>query len=173
MNARHTRSIDIPHAFPSPMTKRLVGAVGTSSAACPSRGGRVFASTATRPASMGHPVTSRPPPSPSRRREKALAKWWGVLFCLPFPRLGNSPDEGGREGVLGSCRARSRGGPRDIRPLPDSGWRRRMGASHPIAGAGDAINHPRTPCHRRVLLCSSGSYTVATSTTSSCERRRK
>ena len=61
------------------MTKRLVGAVGTSSAACPSRGGRVFASTATA-ASMGHPVTSRPPPSPSRRREKALAKWWGVLF---------------------------------------------------------------------------------------------
>ena len=28
------------------MTKRLVGAVGTSTAACPSRGGRVFASTA-------------------------------------------------------------------------------------------------------------------------------
>ena len=58
-------------------------------------------------------------------------------------------------------------------PLPDSGWRRRMGASHPIAGAGDAINHPRTPCHRRVLLCSSGSYTVATSTTGSCEMHRK
>ena len=64
------------------MTKRLVGAVGTSSAACPSRGARVFASTATA-ASMRHPVTSRPPRSPSRRRKKVLAKWWGVLFTWP------------------------------------------------------------------------------------------
>ena len=61
------------------MTKRLVGAVGTSSAACPQRGGRVFASTAPA-ASMRHPVTSRPSRPPSRRRKKTLAKWWGVLY---------------------------------------------------------------------------------------------
>ena len=66
------------------MTKRLVGAVGTSSAACPRRGGRVFASTAPA-ASMRHPVTSRPSRPPSRRRKKTLAKWWGVLFILPLP----------------------------------------------------------------------------------------
>ena len=47
--------------------------------------GRVFASTATA-ASMRHPVTSRPSRPPSRRRKKALAKWWGVLFILPLPR---------------------------------------------------------------------------------------
>ena len=68
------------------MTKRLVGAVGTSSAACPRRGGRVFASTAPA-ASMRHPVTSRPSRPPSRRRKKTLAKWWGVLFILPLPPL--------------------------------------------------------------------------------------
>ncbi len=84
VNSQHTPSIDIPHALASPMTKRLVGAVGTSSAACPRRGGRVFASTATA-ASMRHPVTSRPSRPPSRRRKKTLAKWWGVLFILPLP----------------------------------------------------------------------------------------
>ena len=83
------------------MTKRLVGAVGTSSAACPRRGGRVFASTATA-ASMRHPVTSRPSRPPSRRRKKTLAKWWGVLFILPLPItpvFGYSPPHPGAGGT--------------------------------------------------------------------------
>ena len=34
---------------------------------------------------MRHPVTSRPSRPPSRRRNKTLAKWWGVLSILPLP----------------------------------------------------------------------------------------
>ena len=48
----------LPLILVSPMTEPPVGAVGTPSTACPSRGGRVCASTATS-ASTGHPVTSR------------------------------------------------------------------------------------------------------------------
>ena len=38
-----------------------------------------------RPRPQAIPSPSGPHRSPSPRREKALAKWWGVLFCLPFP----------------------------------------------------------------------------------------
>ncbi len=40
---------------------------------------------------MRHPVTSRPSRPPSRRRKKALAKWWGVLFILPLPACSTTP----------------------------------------------------------------------------------
>ena len=90
------------------MTKRPVVAVGTSSAACPSRRGRVFASTATA-ASMRHPVTSRPPRSPSRRREKALAKWWGVPPFVPLARHGEGGVSATVSGTV-SAPPRLRGG---------------------------------------------------------------
>ena len=66
------------------MTKRLVALWARRLRRVQGAVGAFFASTATA-ASMRHPVTSRPSRPPSRRRKKTLAKWWGVLFCLPFP----------------------------------------------------------------------------------------
>ena len=107
------------------------------------------------PASMGHPVTSRPPPSPSRRREKALAKWWGVLFTWP-------------RGPFCSCRYHSHknwlnpGG--QITPLSGVVLRRRVASSLPAYTRSRArgvlvfcgVGPPPSP---RVPRSRAGSYT--------------